>query len=310
MVTLAIHLFLHRAKYDIIHVHQVLYPAFISVLIGEKILKKPVVVKMASSGITSDIKQLKRFPSGSFQLKYIIRNMGCLVTVSNIGRHEFKEIGYPESKIIYIPNGVLIPTQGKKNTIQVRQVMTTTRLSIEKGIDFLLKAWAIVVREKKGLKLTVLGDGPLFYEMQELSRSLRIDKDVEFPGMVSNVEEYLGKTDLFILPSRTEGMSNALLEAMSYGIPCIATNVGGNGELLGDEEKEIPLEGYLIAKNGILVNPDDVKGLAEAILYLIRNQKTREELGKKARKFIQENYSIDIIAEKYITLYQSLLDGK
>jgi glycosyltransferase involved in cell wall biosynthesis len=53
-----------------------------------------------------------------------------------------------------------------------------------------------------------------------------------------------------------------------------------------------------------------VKGLAEAILYLIRNEKIREELGKKARKFIQENYSIDMIAEKYITLYQRLLDGK
>lgn len=310
MITLAIYLLLHRSKYDIIHVHQALYPAFVSVLLGEKVLKKPGVVKTASSGMASDIKQLKQFPSGSFQLKYLIRNMGCLVTVSNVGGQEFKEIGYPESRIIYLPNGVSFPTHGKENTSQMNQVLTTARLSIEKGIDFLLKTWVNVVRQKKGLKLIILGDGPLFSEMQEMSHYLGIDEEVEFLGKVNNVEEHLSKTDLFILPSRTEGMSNALLEAMSYGVPCIATNVGGNSELLGGGEKDIPLGDYFIGKNGLLVNPDDIEGLSKAILYLVHNPEKREELGRKARQFIQQNYSIDLIAEKYITLYKQLLNRK
>jgi N-acetylgalactosamine-N,N'-diacetylbacillosaminyl-diphospho-undecaprenol 4-alpha-N-acetylgalactosaminyltransferase len=174
-------------------------------------------------------------------------------------------------------------------------------------VDVLLKAWAEVIRYEKGLKLTIIGHGLLESELKILSQSLGIEKSVEFTGMVENVEAYLKNAELFVLSSRSEGMPNALLEAMSYGIPCIATNVGGNSELLGGEEKEIPIGGYLIAKNGLLVNPDDVKGLTEAILYFIRNERAREEMGRGSRKFIQENYSIDSIADRYISLYQSML---
>ncbi len=63
-------------------------------------------------------------------------------------------------------------------------------------------------------------------------------------------------------------------------------------------------------KGGVLVNPEDAEALSEAILYLVRNPEKREELGDKARRFVQQNYSIDIIAEKYIALYQSLLNRK
>gem|GEM_PF-6987204 len=104
-------------------------------------------------------------------------------------------------------------------------------------------------------------------------------------------------------------MSNALLEAMCIGLSCIATNISGNRELISDKENDsVPIGGYIIRDRGILVNPDDVGGLAEAILYLVRNEKTREELGRGARQFIQENYSIDMIADKYITLYQRILN--
>ena len=123
--------------------------------------------------------------------------------------------------------------------------------------------------------------------------------------------EYVKHADLFVLPSRTEGLSNALLEAMSYGLPCIATKVGGNIELMGeDEDKMIGSGNFVVAKNGLLVNPDDVEGLSQAMLYLIRNGMKREELGNQARLSIQENYSIDLIADKYIGLYQRMLNRK
>ena len=102
-------------------------------------------------------------------------------------------------------------------------------------------------------------------------------------------------------------MSNALLETMSYGMPCISTQVGGNGELLGGEDKEVPSGEYIIAKNGLLVNPDDVKGLSKAISYFLRNREEREEMGRRSQTFIKKNYSIDSIADRYITLYRSIL---
>jgi glycosyltransferase involved in cell wall biosynthesis len=94
MVSLAAYLILHRREYDIIHVHQALYPAFVSVLVGKQVLGKSVIVKTASSGMTSDIKQLERYPLGKIQVRFLIKKMGCLVANSKVGGDEFKELGF------------------------------------------------------------------------------------------------------------------------------------------------------------------------------------------------------------------------
>jgi glycosyltransferase involved in cell wall biosynthesis len=310
MMSLAAYLFFHRREYDIIHVHQSLYPAFLSILIGKKVLKKPVLVKSASSARTSDIEFLRRLPFGRFQLNYLLKETDYLVAVSKATGTDFKEIGYPESRIVHIPNGVEIPTKGKTLYDRVINALTTARLSEEKGVDVLLRAFAIVVRQEKTIKLVVIGDGPLESELKRLAQSLGLVESVDFMGMTRNVAQHLKSGDIFVLPSRTEGLSNALLEAMSYGIPCVATNAGGNSELLGAGDEKIPSQGYVIARNGLLVNPDDVKGLSEAILYVIRHQRAGEEMGRRGRKFIEENFSIDLVADKYISLYEHMLKGR
>ncbi len=311
MMSLGVFLVRHRKRYDLIHVHQALYPAFVSVLAGKGVLGKPVIVKTASSGVTSDINQLKRVPLGGFQLRYLLKNMECLIAVSKVGGKEFNDIGFPESQIEHIPNGVVSPHDGKANYSHVKRVITTARLSKEKGIDILLRAWGNVVRQEKGIKLIIVGDGPLAEELKKLRNSLGLTESVEFTRMVQNVTDYLRNADLFVLPSRAEGLSNALLEAMSYGLPCIATNVGGNIELIGENDQNNIMPGeFMIGRNGLLVNPDDVEGISEAMLYLIRNEIEREELGNRGRLYIEKNYSIDLIADKYIALYQRMLDRK
>jgi len=311
MFTLGLYLLIHRREYDIIHVHQALYPAFVSTFVGKQILKKPVLVKTASSGITSDFKLLRRFPLGNFQLKYLLKKMDCLVTVSRISGREYREIGFPESKIVYIPNGVEVPRERKDFLDGITQVVATSRLSEEKGVDVLLRAWADAVKHEKRLQLTIMGYGPLESKLKRLSQSLGIGPSVEFTGRVENVEAYLKNAELFILPSRAEGLSNALLEAMSHRLPCIATYVGGNVEVLGGTEEGIPPNGgYLLARNGILINPDDIEGLSKAIIYFVRNKNEREEMANRGRLYIQENYSIDLIADRYIALYHHMLNRK
>ncbi len=311
MASLGAYLLAQGKHYDLIHVHQVLYPAFVSVFFGRELLHKPVLVKSGSSGMTSDIRELRRYPSGDFQLKYLVKKMDYLVATNKISGREFIEIGYPESRIVYIPNGVEISSEGKGAYAPVRTVLTSARLSREKGMDILIKAWAQVMQHEKSLKLLILGDGPLASELRNLSKSLNLTDSIDFRGMVQDVSSYLREADLFVLPSRTEGVSNALLEAMSQGIPCIATDVGGNPEALGKgESKEVSVGQYILAKNGVLVHPGDVQGLSNAIRYLIREGGVREEVGRRSRQYIRENYSIDLIANRYIELYQHMLSGR
>jgi glycosyltransferase involved in cell wall biosynthesis len=311
MATLGIYLLAHRREYDLIHVHQALHPAFVSVLFAKQFLQKPVIVKTASSGMTSDIKQLKRVPLGRFQLRYLVRNMECLVAVNTVGGKEFNDIGFPECQIEHIPNGVVLPEEGKTSYARMKRVITVARLSGEKGIDILLRAWSRIVKQEKNLKLIIVGSGPLEGKLKNLCKTLGVTTQVEFAGMLLNAKERLRDADLFVLPSRAEGLSNALLEAMGQGLPCVATNVGGNVELMGGDNHDKIMRGkFRTATNGLLVNPDDVEGISEAIVHLIRDRVEREEMGKRARQFIRRNYSIDLIADKYIELYQRTLHGK
>jgi len=309
-LSLGIYLVLHRREYDIIHVHQVLYPAFVSAFVGKGILKKPIIAKMGCSGLTSDIRNIRRLPLGNLQLQYLVRKMDRLVTVNEEGGKEFHAIGYPLSKIWRIPNGAALRQDRKISSDRINYIITTVRLDHQKGIDILLRAWARVAANQKGLKLLVIGKGPQETEYKKLSQSLGTSDSVKFMGEVPQVEDYLEKADIFVLASRAEGMSNSLLEAMGYGLTCIATNISGNLELLGEgAETRIAKGAFEVTSRGILVNPEDAEGLSKAIVCLARDRELRESLGGNARKHIEQYYSIDSIAERYIDLYRHLLQG-
>jgi L-malate glycosyltransferase len=306
-ISLGIFLLVHRNRFDIIHVHQALYPAFIAVLVGKRILKKPVMVKSASSGMTGDITWMKGFPFGTFELRYVLKYVDYLIAVSKATGLEFEAIGFPKGKLLYIPNGVEIPEERKINFSLLNRVVTVARLSLEKGVDVLLSAFAICRRKRKDLKLIVVGDGPLKSELKAASRSSGIEDSVEFTGTRIDIKGCLKSADIFVLPSRTEGMPNALLEAMSYGLPCIATNVGGNSELLGLVKQSISAGEFVLGRNGLLVNSEDIKGLSKAVLCLAEDLHLRKALGERSQQFIKDNYSIETVADRYIELYRKLL---
>ncbi len=124
-------------------------------------------------------------------------------------------------------------------------VITTARLDRQKGIDILLRAWSKVVVHARTLKLLILGQGHLEAELKSMANSLEITNSIRFLGVVNDPESYLIKSDIFILPSRAEGMSNSLLEAMCIGLSCIATNINGNRELISDGGDRIYCEGRI-----------------------------------------------------------------
>jgi len=298
----------NRRKYDVIHVHQVLYPTFISTLFA-KTFKKPVIAKVGSSGFNSDINQIKKFPEGRMQLRYILKNIDRIICTSKIMIEEFIKEGVDKSKLILIRNGVKAQ---KFNRLyrNYENLATMGRFIKSKNIDTLINAFSIVIKaDGKRLKLILIGDGPEKDNIVSLISKMGLKENITLTGMINNPEELLKKSDIFIFPSLIEGLSNSLIEAMSYKLPCIVSNIPGNVEVIGEDKSDYIIKkgDFEVTKYGILFNPRDADGLVNAIMYVMANPKVRREIGENGYNKIKREYNIEMIAERYIKLYKEVL---
>jgi glycosyltransferase involved in cell wall biosynthesis len=165
-----------------------------------------------------------------------------------------------------------------------------------KRIDVLLRAWARLVDRETGrdLVLVLVGDGPERRPLGLLSRELGIASSVRFVGQSEYISDWLNSADLFVRSSSSEGLSNALLEAMACGLPVVATAVGGAPEVIED------------GVNGLLVPAGDDIALARALMRLVDDVELAVRLGKAARQTILASYSMEAVVDRYIDLYTAL----
>ena len=306
LLTLYLYLVRHRNEYDLIHCHSALFGASMVALAGRMLHKKSLIRAMAS-GPWGDIKRLREGERGTIwgtrwmlsQLKKADR----LVALNRQVSEELVEIGVQPERIVHIANGVEIEQIERKADYRLDHEITVTflgRLHPQKGIDVLLSAFQQVRKESPQFfwQLKLIGTGERRSRFEAMARQLAIDQAVEFLGQVDDPVPLLHQSDVFVLPSRSEGMSNALLEAMASGLPCIVTDIAGNSEVIAQ------------GVNGLLVQPDDHNDLATAMASLATDQKLRERLGQEAIRTVEEKYSLDSVANQYMTLYAGLLqDG-
>ena|GEM_PF-495627 len=316
-LTLLLYLSSKRKSYDIIHVHQVLYPAFISTLCA-KIWKKPVIAKVGSSGFNSDINQIKKLPEGRLQLKYILKNIDRLVCTTGKMQEDFINEGMDKAGIRLIRNGVKTE-DFKRQYEKCAGLVYLGRFIKSKDLNTLIIAFSKIIEAvSKGgneinligqLKLTLIGDGPEKNNIVSLIKELGLQNHVILTGMVKNPAGLLKESDIFVFPSIIEGLSNSLIEALSLKLPCIATNIPGNIEVMGDGRKSYDIKrgGCLETRYGIFFNPSDVEGLVNALSYIIRNQDARKRIGENAYSRIKNEFDIRSIADNYIKLYEEVL---
>ena len=167
----------------------------------------------------------------------------------------------------------------------------------EKGYDVLIKAFQSVLARNSSAVLIFIGDGPLRHSIEAEVAQSGIRERVRFLGIVKNPFDVLAIGDVFILPSRSEGFSNALLEAMSVGLPVIASDIDSVCEVIDHEV------------TGLLVPKMDVAALAGAMDTLARNALLREQLGRKAKELMLEKFSINAVRERYNALYRTCITG-
>jgi glycosyltransferase involved in cell wall biosynthesis len=301
--TLLWHLWRQRHSYDVIHVHGLSYHTFAASLAG-RWLRKPTITKLANSGRASDIMKMRKsqhLALSRFMLPVALR-CDRFVALNQAVTRELLDAGVPGERVLHIPNGIEVGTTPRLSDRELHRparVVFIGRLHEQKGVDVLLRAlaWIREWRPEAGLRCDVVGDGPLSDELSALARDLDVVSDVRFLGYRDDVAPFLGRADAFVLPSRAEGISNALLEAMAVGLPVVASDVPGNADVV---EHEV---------NGLLVEVDDPGSLAAALLRLVDEPALRRRLGGEARRTVNTRYSIEHVAQRYVTLYRELVSS-
>jgi glycosyltransferase involved in cell wall biosynthesis len=170
------------------------------------------------------------------------------------------------------------------------------RLEPEKGHEDLLQAFARLTNESASPpQLWILGDGSLRDRLIGVTKELGIQNQVHFWGAQKTVAPFLDKMDIFILPSRWEGLSMALLEAMSHGIPVIATEVGGTPEVIHH------------GVHGLLIPAGNPVAITEAIEFLRNNPINRRQMGLQGKQHVIDNYTLERTVFSIDQLYKGLL---
>lgn len=168
------------------------------------------------------------------------------------------------------------------------------RLSVEKGLKYLLMACAALVASGVPLRALIVGEGPQRNELEEMSRQLGLGERIVFTGFKEEVAEWITCMDVFVLPSLTEGSPMALLEAMTFGAPVVATAVGGVPQIVQHGE------------TGILVSPGKSEELESALLALFRDPAQRQALARNSLELARTRYSVERWIGHIESEYQNL----
>ncbi|OGF55348.1 MAG: hypothetical protein A2Z21_07755 [Candidatus Fraserbacteria bacterium RBG_16_55_9] len=298
------YLFRHGRK-GIYHAHDLGAAAWLAVL-ARLVLGGRCLIKMR----TGRDRYEKSYASGPgrWVLAALLRLADRVLVVNGELEQMVQELGVAAEKAVRLPNTVdtraYYPVRpNEKEAVRERLllplgktiVLYVGRLHPVKGLDILLRAWAQLPMNVRDRALLVLvGDGPERFALAELAEQLGITESVLLAGAQRAVRQYYWAADVFVLPSRTEGMSGALIEAMACGLPCIASNVGGAPDLIQD------------GRNGALLASEEPGQLAGKLFGMMGEPERWAEMGKLARKSALEYADMDIVVDRLRTIYGEL----
>jgi glycosyltransferase involved in cell wall biosynthesis len=286
----SVYFFYNRKSIDIIHTHVASWNAGFAGWIGHKLNIK-VLCKAAFLPAFHDFGTAIPFASVWNEWRKRIAFIALLPEMAD----DICKQGVAKEQIHTLSNGVCIPqdsaTVEKNNS--VLYVGNFSQGSDHKGFDILIKAWNIIHKHLPGIRLFIAGSGEK-RPWKQMAFDLGCNESISFLGHVPDLSKYYKEAGIFVLPSRGEGISNALLEAQSYGIPAVVSDIPGNSKVVANK------------KTGYLVPVNDAVGFADAIIKLLGNSALRKKMGREARNNIVLNYSITSIVERLKTVYEDI----
>ena len=229
-------------------------------------------------------------------LRWVWRK-GAAVVANSDGLKTLANGFEKEIPIRVIPNGIDLNTyQPASRMWSPPHLLFVGRLVYQKGLDLLIEALSTL--KDIPWKLSIVGDGPQSELLQNMAGKLGLAERIDFLGWQAReaLPEFYQKANLFIFPSRHEGMPNAVLEAMACGLPVIASRIAGNEELVENDE------------TGLLVEPENISSLRGALEKLLLNEARCRKMGEQGRQRVESAYSWNGVADKYLELLQQILE--
>jgi len=299
---------------DIIHAHWVVPMGFVASL-AKLATNIPLVITMHGRDvyfkpedgyIVPGLWYVKPF------LRFAFRRADRLIAVSQDCHNHARLAGAPAEKMQVVYNGTdlkrFFPSEDGTRDLRRRYriapdaklVLSVRSLLFRKGLDVLVRAMPRVLEFEPTALLLLVGEGPERENLIALRDGLGLQDKVLFAGHVPNAEltPYVNACDLFVIPSRQESFGIAAIEAMACGRPVIGTAVGGLNEIIDD------------CRTGMLVEPDNVQHLADAIIRVLANRELAASLGRNALRKVEADYGWRNIASITVDTYRQVLDSK
>lgn len=294
---------LRKYNVDILHIHHVPLYSAIETSLHRAGLRGVIVTEHACFSISNSLFLQEKART------MVERVDGVTVISGKLKNYFVDSLRVDGNRIRVIPNGVdtevFSPRQGALDgyllaDLQLSRpvLLTVGRLAEAKDHLNLLEAAALLRQRRKEFSVLVVGDGELRGRLEEMRDSLGLSRQVVFAGTRSDVSAILRSCDIFVLPSKREGLPMVVLEAMASGVPVVATTAGGIDEVITDQ------------KNGLLVPTENPESLAQALESLLDDSATARRLGNSGRETAVRLYSLKKIAAQYALLYDTVAAGK
>jgi glycosyltransferase involved in cell wall biosynthesis len=299
-------LMLYGRRFDVWHAHQYGIRTALAIALG-KLLGRPVILKLTSTGDYGLAASLEREHLPRL-VKRLHKCAAAVVATTRETRDEAYRFGIPVPRVHLLGNAIDV------NAFRPRSVADRSRLRKSLGIEAagvviyvgrleavknplsLVQAWEQAVRKLPGWRLLFLGEGPLEGELRATVERRGLAGSITVAGRRADIADWLGASDIFVLCSIREGLSNALIEAMAAGLPAVCTQVSGVDELVCEPGA------------GIVVPHNDIAAFSDALVRLGRDCDDRVRMGKVGRNLVEDRFACDAIARHHVELYKSLVD--
>jgi glycosyltransferase involved in cell wall biosynthesis len=298
---------LRREQIQIVHAYG-FYPNLFAIWPAALGTRSMTIASVRDIGVFTDRHKLK-----SLGQAMACRLADCVIANSYAVRDWLRKQGLGLSDIQVIPNGIKMPSPRRSDEPSpIREelkidpkcplIAVVARLVRTKGLEYFLQAAATIAARYPSVRFLIVGEAniePTYRrELEQRAKNLNLTGRLFFIGQRNDVPQIMREIDISVQPSLSESFSNTLLESMANGLPIVATNVGGNPEVVTDGE------------NGILVPPADAEALSRGMAQLLESSDLAKRLGREAREKVGKEYSLECLLRRTENLYVTLLEGR